>query len=312
MRPYLLLRLLTFAAAALPLRLSAEPPAPLTTAVLDFQTTGEEMASAGAEAASLLAARLSAEPGLILVERQELEKLLGEQELGLSGTVDPATAAKVGALTGAQVLVTGRLFQSGEKYCLVAKIMGTETSRVFGETAFFPDLTSLDQAIGELAPKIAAVIGKRSAELVAKAEDPAARVERLRQLLAGKPLPTISVSISEEHIGRRVSDPAAETEMQLTLRKAGLEVLDPKSGKNADVTVVGEAFSEFGARRGNLISCRARVEVKVTDRRSGELLLADRQTDVAVDLAEHIAAKKALENAAAKLVDRIVQRLAGN
>lgn len=303
------LRLLFIALlTALPLQLFADP---LSVAVLDFQTTGDALGGKGAEAAVQLSARLSARTSLILVERQELEKLLGEQELGLSGTVDPATAAKVGALTGAKVLVTGRLFASGEKYYLVAKIMGTETSRVFGEAAFFPDLEALDKAVEELAPKIAAVIEKRSGELVARVEDPAARLARLKQLLAGKPLPTVSVSISEEHIGRRVSDPAAETEVQLILQQTGFGLIDPKSGHNADVAVTGEAFSEFGARRGNLISCRARVEVKVTDRRTGELLLADRQTDVAVDLAEHIAAKKALENAAAKLVDRIVQRLAG-
>jgi len=308
MKPYRIL-IPTLLAAALPHSLSAQSPTPMTTAVLDFQTTGEAMGSAGAEASVLLAARLSAEPGLILVERQELEKLLGEQELGLSGTIDPATAAKVGALTGAKVLVTGRLFASGEKYYLVAKIMGTETSRVFGEAASFSHLDAMDKAIEELAPKIATVIEKRSDVLVAKAEDPAARVERLKQLVAGKQLPTISVSISEEHIGRRVPDPAAETELQLILQQTGFEVLDTNDKRLADVFVSGEAFSEFGARRGNLVSCRARVEVKVTDRRTGKLLLADRQTDVAVDLAENVAAKKALENAALKLLDRIVPTL---
>ena len=44
---------------------------------------------------------------MILVERAELEKVLGEAELGLSGTVSPETAARIGHLTGAKVLVTG-------------------------------------------------------------------------------------------------------------------------------------------------------------------------------------------------------------
>src|SRR5438046_1392865 len=92
-------------ALLLPLIARAEqPPAPLTAAVLDFQTSGGKLEKKGSEAAVLLNAQLSAAPNLILVERQELEKLFGEQELGLSGTVTPDTAAKVGALTGAKVL----------------------------------------------------------------------------------------------------------------------------------------------------------------------------------------------------------------
>ena len=76
---------------------------------------------------------LSAEPNLILVERAELDKALGEQELGLSGTVTPESAAKIGQLTGAKVLVTGRVFKTDTELFIVAKIIGTETSRVYGE-----------------------------------------------------------------------------------------------------------------------------------------------------------------------------------
>ena len=52
-----------------------------------------------------------------MVERAELEKILGEQELGLSGTVSADTAAKVGNLTGAKVLVTGRVFKLHKTDC---------------------------------------------------------------------------------------------------------------------------------------------------------------------------------------------------
>ena len=134
----------------------AETLPPLTAAVFNFQTTGESLSGKGAEAGLLLNARLSsAAPEVILVERQELDKVLGEQELGLAGTIQPDTAAKVGALTGAQVLVTGRLFDTGGKFYLVAKIIGTETSRVYGESVTFSDLAAMDKAVDELAPKIA-------------------------------------------------------------------------------------------------------------------------------------------------------------
>ena len=113
------------------------PPQPLTVAVLDFQVSGKDFEKKGSEFAILLNAELSAAPNLILVERQEIDKILGEHELGLSGNVTPETAAKVGQLTGAKVIVTGRVFGAENKCFAVAKIIGTETSRVYGETATF-------------------------------------------------------------------------------------------------------------------------------------------------------------------------------
>lgn len=291
---------------------SAEPPPPqpLTAAVLDFQVSGKDFEKKGAEAAILLNAQLSSAANLILVERQEIDKIFGEQELGLSGNVTPDTAAKVGQLTGAKVLITGRVFGTDNKYFAVAKIIGTETSRVYGETATFTSLDGLDHAVNELAPKILAVIEKRGDTLVAKVEDPEARLERLKKLVAGKKLPSVSVQISEQQINRAVNDPAAQTEMKLILQQLGFDVIDSSSGKQPDVAISGEAFSEVAGRRGSLVSCRSRVEIKVTQPATGKLLRADRQTDVAVDLAENVAGKTALQNAALKLIDRIVPVIA--
>ena len=288
------------------------PPQPLTAAVLDFQVSGKDFEKKGAEAAILLNAKLSSAANLILVERQEIDKIFGEQELGLSGNVTPDTAAKVGQLTGAKVLVTGRIFGTENKYFAVAKIIGTETSRVYGETATFTSLDGLDSAVNELAPKILAVIEKRGDTLLAKVEDPAARLERLKKLVEGKRLPSVSVQITEQHINHAVIDPAAQTEMKLILQQLGFDVIDATSGKQPDIAVTGDAFSEMAGRRGNLVSCRSRMEIKVTQPATGKLLRVDRQTDVAVDLAENIAGKTALQNAALKLIDRIVPVLLPN
>lgn len=285
-------------------------PPILTAAVLDFHTSGEKLGKMGAQAAILLNAKLTAAPNLALVERQELDKILGEQELGLSGTVTANTAAKVGQLTGAQVLITGRLFDADGKYFLVAKIMSTETSRVFGETAAFSELTALDKAVDELAEKVTALTEKHAANLVAKAETPEERLARLRKFVAGKTLPTVSVSIPEQHIGRAIADPAVETEFRLVLQQLGFTVLDAGQSTEApDVRITGEAFSEFGARRGNLLSAVVRVEIKALTA-NDTLLATDRQRGVAVDLAENVAAKEALQNAALKLLDRLVPKLA--
>jgi len=291
-------------------RLAAQEP--LTAAVLDFQTSGEKLDKKGSQTAILLNAMLSSSPNLILVERQELEKIFGEQELGLSGTVNTDTAAKVGALTGAKVLITGRLFDVGDKYFLVAKIMSTETSRVYGETATFSDLAALEKAVGELSQKVQGVIVKQGANLVAKIETPEERLARLKKFVEGKKLPTVSVSVTEQHLTRALVDPAVETEFRLILQQLGFTVLDPAdTTQEPDVRITGEAFSEFGARRGNLVSAIARVEIKAV-RKDGSLLGIDRQRGVAVDLAENVAAKEALQDAALKLLDRLVPKLADN
>lgn len=298
------------------LLLSCERPAfaadaPLSVAVFNFQTAGEKLANKGAEAALLLGAQLSTAPDLMLVERQELEKVLGEQELGLSGTVSAETAAKVGGITGAKVLITGRIFEAGAKHYLVVKIIGTETSRVFGEAATFNDPATLDKVVAELGPKVAALIKTQSGALVAKAEDPAARIARLKGAVAGRKLPSVMISFKEQHLSRPVIDPAVETEIKRTLQEIGFEIIDPKdSAKSADVAVSGEAFSEAAGRRGNLVSCRSRVELQAARRADGKVLLTDREIGFAVDLAENIAAKGALENASRKLVDRLVPKLA--
>lgn len=290
---------------------AVESPSPLPTAVFDFQASERSLEKKGAEVGVLLNALLSIKPEVFLIERQEVEKILGEQEFGLSGTVSPESAAKVGALVGAKVLVTGRVFESDGKGYLVVKVIGTETGRVFGEMATTPSLDTLEAPVTQLAEKIAATLTKQSAALVAKVESPEARIERLKKIVSGKKLPAVAVIIPEQHLARPVIDPAAQTELLKTLQEVGFETIsaDKIAGRADVVLITGEAFSEFGMRRGNLVSCRSRIEVTVKDA-SGKLITSDRQMDVAVDIAEHIAGKKALESAALKLADRMVAKLA--
>lgn len=291
---------------------------PLPMAVFDFQTTDRSLEKKGAEVATLLAAHLSASPDVFLVERQEADKILGEQELGLSGTVSPDTVAKVGALIGAKVLVTGRVFETSGKVYTVAKIMSAETGRVYGEMATAKNFADIETAVTALAEKIVKVTTTRADTLIAQVETPDARLARYKKLLgsaAGDPakLPPVYVSIAEQHLARPVIDPAAQTEIQRTLQQLGINVLTadaPETERARAIIITGEAFSELGMRRGNLVSCRSRVEITVKDA-TGKLLLADRQMDVAIDIAEHVAGKKALENAALKLLDRILPTLAG-
>jgi hypothetical protein len=295
------------AAGALARAASGEP---LTVAVLPFESKDDAVHDLGPKIADLLNANLSASPLLITVERAQVDKSLGEMELGLSGTVSSETAARIGHLTGAKVLVTGRAFKVERQLVVVAKIISTETSRVYGEVEQ-GDPSRLTDLTTKLAAKITADVTTHADTLVAKEVPREQRIERLARDLKGDKRPAVSVRITEQHFGARVIDPAAETELGYILQKAGFKLVDSKSDQKPDIEITGDAFSAYGMRKGNLISCQSRIEVKVRQRANGSIIAVDRQSSVAVDLAEETAAKTSLQNAADALAERILPKLAG-
>src|SRR5690349_6291662 len=54
----------------------------------------------GQAASDILITELVKTGKFIVVEREKLDKLMGEQKLGLSGAIDPATAAQMGKVLG--------------------------------------------------------------------------------------------------------------------------------------------------------------------------------------------------------------------
>lgn len=283
----------------------------LTLAVFDFESKDEAVRDLGPKVATILNAVLSAEPSLITVERAELEKVLGEQELGLSGTVSPDSAAKVGQLTGAKVLVTGRVFKVDNDTMIVAKIIGTETSRVYGEIVKGGANASISDLATTLAGKIAATVSGKGETLVAKVVTWDESVAAIKKSIAGKTLPVVALKINERHFGGVVIDPAAETELGKILQECGFTLVDDNSTQKPAIEIDGEAFSAFGLRKGNLISCKSRIEIKARDLATGKILSVDRQISVGVDVAEQTAAKAALQNAAMELAQRLLPKLAG-
>jgi len=289
---------------------AADADAPLATAVLNFQSSDDTLDKQGSDAATLLEADLSTREHAITVERQDVAKILSEQELGASGVVSSDTAAKIGSLTGAQVLVTGRLIAVGNQFVLVAKVMSTETSRVYGVTTTLASLGNLPQGVQDLSGKIDGILGSHRDVLVAKQETPDQRLQRLRGLVPHGTLPVVSVKIDEKDYTQETIDPAAQTEITMLLQQLGFQVVDPdQTHKAADIAITGEAFSEVGAFHGNLVSGRGRIEIKIVRGATQELISADRETQIAVAIGARTAGKQALEKAADKLMDRILPKL---
>ena len=294
----------------------------LTIAVLDFDSEERSGVTLGAKVATLLEAHLSTQNDYRLVERGEMKKILEEVGLGLSGLLEKNSAAKVGHLLGANVLVTGRVFSVDEEIFLAAKVIGVETGRVYGEVVSLESTAKLAPGVAGLAQKVHKSVVQNGALLIAVLEEPADTIALVKKALGDAKRPSVVVTAMERHVGQAVVDPAASTELKYILLKTGFDVLEddpellsdwvkgyfensdtpvPSARTKADVLIVAEALSEFGTRIEGLVSCKARVEVRAIDRKTGTLLAIERKTVTKVDLSEHIAAKSAIQSAAAEI-----------
>lgn len=151
----------------------------------------------------------------------------------------------------------------------------------------------------------------------------------------------IAVIIPEQHLRYRIPDPAAETAVIKKFKEEGflniIDVSEKRTSYNqpfnlnneqiknladsmeADILVVGEAFSERGGdvgeylgrgnKRTNIISCLARVEARMYIARTGQIIAADGTYGSALSVTETIASKKALANAGEKMGDYLVEQL---
>jgi TolB-like protein len=297
------------------------PAEGLTVAVLDFAASSPGEPNLGPQISEALTALLSGTPGIRLVDRSTIARVLAEQELNLSGIVDTEQAVKVGKLVGARILVVGKAFPMGEKMFITAKLIGTETSLVDGVLVKGNLSADIGQLVVELSEKLTARLREVGPKLVAQDEAGKDPLPDLKAKLANLKKPKVAVVIPERHLSGqpvRRPDPAIETEIKLLLRECGFTVQDVKQNEleefartatqtepglwprelaGVDYVIVGQGFSEFAARIGNLVSCAGRAEINVIARASGHVEYADRTTERGVDLSENIAAKTALQKA---------------
>lgn len=154
--------ILTIALFSLCFTVRAETPRRTTVAVLYFDYDGhdEELGSLKKGLAQMLTTDLSTLDTLTLVERARLEDVLKEIDLGRSGKIDSATAARVGKLLGAQYLVMGRYFELKGALRIDARAIETETGKIIRSTGAhgsFDNFFALEQ-------KLAAELGESLAK----------------------------------------------------------------------------------------------------------------------------------------------------
>ncbi len=189
MRSFATLAAVATLAAAIPSPAAAQGGSKPTIAVLPFNNgaigkANEELQPLTKGIADLLIGELAANPGVRVIERDQIQKILDEQNLSKSNMTDAATAVQVGKLLGVHHMVTGGFITDGK---------GTMkfTTRVFnvekGEIEF-PNPTAKDAAVTGKVDNFMELINQLAGKLNAglKLPDIPARVGEAKKEAAKK------------------------------------------------------------------------------------------------------------------------------
>lgn len=103
---------------------------PIAVAVLDLESPGGPLPAEGLALAypRALAAALQTAPGITVVDRELLEDVLTELDLGASELASPAAALKLGRILSAGFMVAGSLWRSGTEVEVQVRLIDSETT----------------------------------------------------------------------------------------------------------------------------------------------------------------------------------------
>jgi len=300
-------------------------PSQPTIAILPLESNLKQPENSGELIGQVLSLRIAAEGQYTMVDRSDLDKVIEEQKIRLSGMVDPDEAAEVGNMLGAHLLITGRIVKDAGQLYLFCKAISVETSELKG---FFLTLDSdaqLPQITQKLTSRLTQVLPKWSKALIPEREQQTPLAERLKEILDDRKLGKVAVVTTEEHRGTPIIDPAVQTELTRILKEAGVSLVAvPKASREtvlegvkdygrlrqqldgARYLIHGEAFSENAGQVQGLVAAVARVELQIVDLRTEQVFAADSDTARVPDLAPHLAAKTALKHATTQLADKML------
>lgn len=142
---------------------SAEPPAAtvvgerLNIAILPFDTKGIGGDLGEIDLLDKLTTAFYNMNRFKVIERAQLEQILNEQKLGMSGIVDVSTAAQIGKGMGVDAVVCGSIARAGNTASVDARLVDTETAAIITAQDAYANginLQALSQMILEVALKI--------------------------------------------------------------------------------------------------------------------------------------------------------------
>lgn len=126
-----------------------------TVAVLDFaglmMGDGNAAVPLGKTVSAMLVTEFSERPGMQVIERQQLNELLREQDLALSGRVDESSAIEIGKMLGAQYVLTGQATDIVGNLRMDIRAVDVETSEIVAVLKKSGLTTNLFEIIVDLA-----------------------------------------------------------------------------------------------------------------------------------------------------------------
>jgi len=127
-------------------------------AVIDFEQKGEQEfrgKQVGEIVAEWLITSLVKTGRFDVVERAQLQKILKEQQLGMTGMLNQETAAKVGELLGVKVIITGSVIRVGNVYDINTRLINVEDGSILkAEKIRGPVLDVIERMMDSLADNI--------------------------------------------------------------------------------------------------------------------------------------------------------------
>lgn len=138
----------------------AEKPS-LSVAPFENRTGDAALDVAGKGLADLMITDLVSWDGVIVVEREKLEAVLGELKLQSTKAFDPATAAKVGKLIGAKYVLTGAMVMSGRELIVDARLISVESRKNLLAVRVKNDSEHIFELEQELAAKVIEAIDSK-------------------------------------------------------------------------------------------------------------------------------------------------------
>ncbi len=130
--------------------------AQITVVIADFKNSSDifYLNSWEQSVPEFLKSELSRTDEILVVERRQLEAVLKEQALNMTGLVDTSTAQKVGNLLGAEYVINGTINQLEDGVRIDAKIIHISTGQVKSEKVQAPDNKYLGEMIALLGNNI--------------------------------------------------------------------------------------------------------------------------------------------------------------
>lgn len=103
-------------------------------AILPLKSTSDDLKLNAEYFSEQILLAASASENFTLVERKDLNKLMEEMELQLSGLTSEEGTAKLGAILNAEVLISGQLYRKKSRYEIILKLLRVETGEILSVT----------------------------------------------------------------------------------------------------------------------------------------------------------------------------------